>query len=69
MRCLSPLREVGIEKRVDSINTLTAKEPSGVNAVSSDEWVEIEVGIDSGATETVMSEKTLSGVIDIKRNR
>ena len=65
MRCLSPLRAVGIEKRVDSINTLTAKEPSGVNAVSSDEWVEIEVAIDSGATETVMSEKTLNGVIDI----
>ena len=63
---LSPFREAGSEQRVGSINTLTAKKPSGVNTMISDEdWVEIEVAVDSGATETVMSEETLSGVIDI----
>ena len=40
-------------------------EPHGINAVGEDEWVEIDVAVDSGATETVMSEETLAGVIDI----
>ena len=40
-------------------------EPGGINAVSGDEWVEIDVAVDSGATETVMGEETLNGVIDI----
>jgi hypothetical protein len=44
---------------------LVTKEPGGLKAVSADEWVEIDVQVDSGATETVMSESTLSGVIDI----
>ena len=29
-------------------------EPHGINAVAEDEWVEIDVKIDSGATETVV---------------
>ena len=49
----------------DKLNPLIAKEPHGINAIAEDEWEEIEVAIDSGATETVMSEKPLSGVIDI----
>ena len=40
-------------------------EPSGVNAMGDEEWVGIDVAVDSGATETVMSEETLHGVIDI----
>ena len=33
--------------------------------MAEDEWVEIEIAVDSGATETVMSEETLNGIIDI----
>ena len=46
---------------------VVAKEPQskGINAVADDQWVEIDVAVDSGATETVMAESTLSGVIDI----
>ena len=40
-------------------------EPCGINAVAEDEWVEIEVAVDSGATETVMPEETLNGIIGI----
>ena len=47
------------------LSPLIAREPQGVNAVGDEAWVEIEVAIDSGATETVMSERTLAGVIDI----
>ena len=36
--------------------------------MAEDEWVEIEVAVDSGATETVMSDDTLNGVIDITEN-
>ena len=41
------------------------KEPHGIKAVADDQWVEIDVQVDSGATETVMAESTLAGVIDI----
>ena len=40
-------------------------EPHGINTVGEEEWVEIDVAVDSGASETVMSEKTLAGVIEI----
>ena len=43
-------------------------EPSGINAVAANEWIKIEVVVDSGATETVMAEETQSGVIDITDN-
>ena len=44
---------------------LTTVEPLGINAVPEDEWVEVEATVDSGASETVMGEKTLNGVIGI----
>jgi len=50
------------------LSTLKTIEPAGLNSIAEDEWVEIDVAIDSGATETVMSEETLNGVIDIKES-
>ena len=48
------------------LRVLVAKEPTGaICTVADDEWVEIEVAIDSGATETVMAEATLNGIVDI----
>jgi len=48
------------------LNTIETSERSGaINTVAEDEFVQIDVYVDSGATETVMSEATLSGVIDI----
>ena len=38
---------------------------SFINAVADDEWVAVEISVDSGATETVMSEEILNGIIDI----
>ena len=34
-------------------------------SVADDKWFEIDVAVDSGATETLMAESTLAGVIDI----
>ena len=47
------------------IMPLMTVEPGGVTAVGNEEWVEIDVAVDSGATETVKSEETLNGLIDI----
>ena len=44
----------------DKLNPLIAREPQGINAIGDEEWVEIELAIDSGATETDMSERTLA---------
>ena len=53
-------------KSTDELNTLVTKEPTGtLCTVADDEWTEIEVAIDSGASETVMSEATRSGIVDI----
>ena len=49
----------------NKLNPLIAREPQGINAIVDEEWVEIEAAIDSGATATVMSEKTFAGAIDI----
>ena len=49
----------------ESLNPLITVEPEGVNSVDDEEWVKVEVAVDSGATETVMPEATLLGVIDI----
>ena len=49
----------------EKLSALLTREPSTINTVAEDEWVELEVAVDSGATETVMAEETLSGVIDI----
>ena len=51
--------------QAESMRPLLTIEPNGINAVAEDEWVEIDVAVDSGATETVMAEDTLSGIIDI----
>ena len=55
----------GLPTRVGKIAPLKTIEPCGINAVAEDERVEIEVAIDSGATETVMPEETLNGIISI----
>lgn len=49
-------------KRAEKIAPLKTIEPCGNNAVAEDEWVEIEVAVDGGATETVMPEETLNGI-------
>ena len=54
------------EKDRNELHVLVAKEPSGaICTVAEDEWIEIEVAIDSGATETVMAAETLNGIVDI----
>ena len=54
------------EMEKNELRVLVAKEPTGaICTVAEDEWVEIEVAIDSGATETVMAEETLNGIVDI----
>ena len=50
------------------LSTLKTIEPAGLNAIAEDEWVGIDVAIDSGATETVMSDETLNRVIGIKES-
>ena len=40
-------------------------EPHGINAVADEEWVDVDVKIDSGATEMVIPEAMLAGVIDV----
>ena len=37
-------------------------EPEGLNPIADSEWEEIEVAVDSGATENVMGPDTLVGV-------
>ena len=44
---------------------LKTVEPQGINTMADDEWVEVEVTVDSGASQTVIGEKTLNGVIGI----
>lgn len=52
-------------RKVHQVMPLRTVEPHGVNTVGEEEWVEIAVAVDSGATETVMSAEPLDGVIDI----
>lgn len=40
------------------IMPLMTVEPNGISTVDGEEWVEIDVAVDSGATETVMGEET-----------
>ena len=54
------------EKSFHGLNSFTIAGPVGaVCGVSEEEFVEIEVMVDSGATETVMTLGCLDGVIDI----
>ena len=39
---------------------LATVEPSGIMAIGDEEWVQIDVVVDSGAVETVMSQETLT---------
>ena len=49
--------------RRNSINTLVEIQPAGVNAMEElQEWEEIEMAVDSGATETVVGEDMIKGV-------
>lgn len=43
-------------KEGGELSPLITREPQGVNAVGDEEWVDIDVAIDSGPTETVMAE-------------
>ena len=55
-------RSCNAAKRESEVNVLVAKEPSGaICTIAEDEWVEIEVAVDSSATETVMGKKRSSG--------
>ncbi len=48
------------------LNLIQTIEPDQINRVTQDgRWEGIELAVDSGATETVMAESTLSAVIDI----
>ena len=57
--------EAGLPDSAGRLATITTIEPAGINAIAEDEWVEMDLAADSGATETVMSEETLNGIIDI----
>ena len=57
--------EEGPPELVGELATIRTIEPAGINAVAEDEWVEIAIAVDSGATEPVMSEETLNVVIGI----
>ena len=50
---------------METVMGLKVIERHGINAVADEEWVEVDVKIDSGATETVIPEAMLEGVIDI----
>ena len=51
------------KKQQERINTLVEIVPEGVNALeATQEWEEIEMAVDSGATETVVSEDMVKAV-------
>ena len=51
--------------KTEKVMWLNVIEPHGINSVADEEWVEVDVKIDSGATETVIRESMLEGVIDV----
>jgi len=54
------------DEKCEKLNTLTAVPLTGsVCSISEEEFVQINMMVDSGATETVMTETDLDGVIDI----
>ena len=54
------------DQMCDKLNTLTAVPLTGsVCSISEEEFVQINMMVDSGATETIMTESDLQGVIDI----
>ena len=44
---------------------LKTVEPHGLNVIGDEEWVEIDVAVDSGATETVLDLDALEGVVEV----
>ena len=50
-----------VKQKVLGLRTIL---PEGIKPIAEDEWVQIDVKVDSGATETVMPEEMLQGVID-----
>ena len=50
---------------LESLMPLMTVEPNCINGIDNEEWVAIDVAVDSEATETVMGEETLAGVINI----
>ena len=57
----------GLPEQTGRLATLKTIEPAGINAVAEDEWVDIEIAVHSGATETVMSEEALTGSMTSRR--
>ena len=51
-----------LKRCVESIRPLAGIEPEGLNPIGSNEWEEIVVAVDSGATENVMSPNILVSV-------
>ena len=51
--------------RCSPIMGLTVVEPHGLKVVADGDWIEIDVKVDSGATETVIPEAVLAGVIGV----
>ena len=45
-----------------SLGVFATIEPEGLNTVTEGEWEEIEMAVDSGATETVVGEESLKGI-------
>ena len=49
-------------RNIENLNTLETVEPEGINTLEDPEWEEIELAVDSGATETVIGEEALKSV-------
>ena len=50
---------------MERVMGLKVTEPHGIKAVADEEWVEVDVKIDSGAAETVIPGSMREGVIDV----
>ena len=49
-------------RNIENLNILETVEPEGINTLEDPEWEEIELAVDSGATETVIGEEALKSV-------
>ena len=52
----------GGDKMENNLNILGTVEPEGINTLDDLEWEEIELAVDSGATETVIGEEALQSI-------
>ena len=52
----------GGDKMENNLSILGTVEPEGINKLDDLEWEEIELAVDSGATETVIGEEALKSV-------